>query len=138
MARSSGDTFASAAMSAAASWRTVVMPKRGQLGQCLRADAPDRVRRAVAEHVEPGRRGQPGRRRRLPKLVAILACSLLSPMPTEQSRPVAALTSATRPRAKPSGSSVVDADERLIPAEDLDRAAGFPQHVHHHRRRSSL
>ncbi len=116
--------------SAAASCRTVVMPSAASLATVF-APIPQiasggRSPRTSNQVAVVSRQTPAG----LPKPVAILACSLLSPMPTEQSRPVAALTSAARPRAKPSGSSVADADERLVPAEDLDRAAGLPQHGH--------
>ena len=61
--------------------------------------------------------------RGLPKSVAILARTLVSPMPTEQCRPVASSTAACR--SARDGHRVVglDADERLVPAEHLDHGA---------------
>ena len=47
--------------------------------------------------------------RGLPKSVAILACSLLSPMPIEQCRPVRSRTAARTCWANATGSSVVTA-----------------------------
>ena len=51
----------------------------------------------------------------LPKPVAIFACSLFSPMPTEQSRSVASLTLAARSRAKDSGSAASSASLVSMP-----------------------
>ena len=66
----------------------------------------------------------------MPKPVAILACSLLSPMPTEQSRLGGRLDVGGQAPGEALRVVGRHADERLVPAEDLDRAAGLAQHGH--------
>src|SRR6185312_4920980 len=100
------NSLARLAMSAAASCLTVVMSRAASLATVF-APIPQIASGgrspSTSNQVSVVSRATPAG---LAKPVAILACSLLSPMPTEQSRSVAAFTSAASPLAKLSGSSV--------------------------------
>ena len=96
------------------------MPSPSSLRGGPPADAPQRVGRPVAQHVEPGLAGEPVHAGRLAEPVAIFACSLFSPMPTLQSSPVAAQDPPLHVAGVRLGVVGHDAEERLVPAEHLD------------------
>ena len=63
--------------------------------------------------------------------VAILARSLVSPMPTAQVRPVRSCTVVTDCSSELLRVVAAGAEERFIPAPHLDRVSEAPQHLHH-------
>ena len=92
--------------------------------------SPSRVRRPVAEQVEPGRRGQPEHPGRLAEPGRDLRLQLVLADPDR------AVQFGRRPHVggERAGEGFrvgrVHADEGLVPAEHLHRLAGVPQHGH--------
>ena len=120
-------------MSAAASWRTVVMPCVASLASVF---AP------MPQIASGGRspstsnqvvRGQPADARRLAEARRDLGLQLVVADADRAVQAGGRLDVGDEAAGEALRVIGGDADERLVPAEDLDRAAGFPQHVHHYR-----
>jgi len=106
-------------------------PLAGEPARGLGPDAPQRVRRPVAEHLEPRLVGEPERPRRLAEAGRQLGLQLVLPDPDRALEPGARADPVVDLLGKRLRVVGVDAEESLVPPEHLDHGVQLPQRRHH-------